>query len=242
MRIESSDFQLLESPPLARLLGDPALHMRAVDRALADMYRISPYHPDGDPLGGLIATVLSQNTSDLNSSRAYASLRLRFPTWDAVRAAPHEAIAEAIRSGGLSQIKSARIKEILDTLQERYGALDLAVLRNMDVPTARAELSQLRGVGPKTASCVLLFNLGQPAFPVDTHVHRLSRRIGFAPPTANPEAVQHLVEAALPPQRAYYFHVELISHGRAVCKAQRPRCDECPIRPICRYGMATEDD
>jgi len=242
MLVESSDIQLPESLPLARLLSDPAVHMRAVDRALADVYRISPYRPDGDPLGGLIATVLSQNTSDLNSSRAYASLRLRYPTWNAVRAAPQEAIAEAIRSGGLSQIKSVRIKEILDTLQERYGALDLAALRGMDVPAARAELSQLRGVGPKTASCVLLFNLGQPAFPVDTHVHRLSRRIGFAPQKASPEAVQHLVEASLPPQRAYYFHVELISHGRAVCKAQRPRCDECPVRPICRYGMATGDD
>jgi len=237
MRLDSSEIQLPETPPLARLLGDPALHMGAIDRALASVYRISPYHPDGDPLGGLIATVLSQNTSDRNSSRAYASLRLRYPTWAAVRAAPQEAIAEAIRSGGLSQIKSARIKEILDTLQERYGALDLAAIRGMDVPTARAELSQLRGVGPKTASCVLLFNLGQPAFPVDTHVHRLSRRIGFAPQKASPEAVQHLVEASLPPQRAYYFHVELISHGRTVCKAQRPRCDECPIRRLCRFGM-----
>jgi endonuclease-3 len=157
-----------------------------------------------------------------------------------VRAAPREAIATAIRSGGLAGLKSARIKDVLDTLVVRYGSLDLDLLRTMPVPEARAALTTLHGVGPKTASCVLLFNLGKPAFPVDTHVYRLSGRIGFASPKASPEAVQDLVESIMPGQRLYPLHVNLIQHGRTICKAQLPHCTQCAIRPICRFGMARE--
>lgn len=227
-------------PPLRRLLADPQLHMEVADVALAREHGDRKLRPDGDPLGGLIGTVLSQNTSDLNSGRAYTSLRLRFPTWEAVRAAPREAVADAIRSGGLAEIKSFRIQGILDDLVARYGSLDLSAIAALPIPEARAALTTLHGVGPKTASCVLLFNLGRPAFPVDTHVHRLARRIGFASPKANPVAVQDQVEAHLPAGRRYRFHVNLIRHGRTICKAQRPRCLECPIRPICRFGMNVE--
>ncbi|HWE62011.1 MAG TPA: endonuclease III [Chloroflexota bacterium] len=224
--------------PRSALLANPRRHIEAVDRALRATYGTPILRPDHDPLGGLIATILSQSTSDTNSERAYASLRARFPSWEAVRAAPSEDIADAIRSGGLARSKSARIKDILDTLVERYGALSLERLSAMSIPEARAELSSLHGVGAKTASCVLLFNLGKPAFPVDTHVHRLSRRIGFAAPRATPARVQDLVEASLAPARRYAFHINLIRHGRGICKAQRPRCDDCPIRQICRFGMA----
>jgi endonuclease-3 len=226
--------------PLPRLLANPRQHIAAVDRALQHTYGTPHWDSDDDPLGGLIGTILSQHTSDINSSRAYDALRLRFPTWVAVRDAPQQAIAEAIRSGGLAQSKSVRIKEILLTLTERYGAPDLAFLRALTMPEARAVLTDLHGVGPKTASCVLLFNLGMPAFPVDTHVHRLSRRIGFAPPKASPEAVQNLVEAHLDPSRCFAFHVLLIRHGRTICKAQRPRCGECALHQLCRFGMAQE--
>jgi endonuclease III len=227
-------------PPLRHLLADPPLHIEVADRALAREYGDRAARPDGDLLGGLIGTVLSQNTSDLNSGRAYTSLRLRFPTWEGVRTAPREAVADAIRSGGLAEIKSARIQGILDDLVARYGSLDLSAIAALPIPAARAALTSLHGVGPKTASCVLLFNLGRPAFPVDTHVHRLARRIGFAPPKASPVAVQDLVEAHLPAEHRYRFHVNLIRHGRTICKAQRPRCLECPIRPFCRFGMHTE--
>ena len=228
-------------PPLRRLLADPPLHMAVADAALAREYGDRKLRPDGDPLGGLVGTVLSQNTSDLNSGRAYTSLRLRFPTWEAVRTAPREALADAIRSGGLAEIKSFRIQGILDDLVARYGSLDLSAIAALPIPEARTALTSLHGVGPKTASCVLLFNLGRPAFPVDTHVHRLSRRIGFALQKATPAAMQDLVEAHLPAEHRYRFHVNLIQHGRTICKAQRPRCAECPIRPICQYGMVTTD-
>jgi endonuclease-3 len=211
-----------------------------VDEALTDAYGDPPWQPDGDPLGGLIATILSQNTSDSNSERAYLRLRATFPTWEAVLQAPQDQIADAIRSGGLAQIKAARILEALATLQQRYGRLDLDWLAEVPVAEARTILTALHGVGAKTASCVLLFHLGKPAFPVDTHVHRLSRRIGFAGPKLSPAAVQDLVEASIEPDRTFPLHVNLIRHGRQVCKALRPHCDDCRIRPLCRYG--TERD
>jgi endonuclease-3 len=210
--------------------------MRAVDRALAQVYGSPEQHCDDDPLGGLIATILSQHTSDLNSSRAFASLRQRFPAWEEVLRAPSHDVASAIRSGGLAGMKAARIKLVLDTIVQRFGSLSLNALRDEPLAQARAALMSLPGVGPKTASCVLLFNLGKPAFPVDTHVHRVSRRIGFAGPKADPETLQGLVEAGIAPARTYPFHVNLITHGRLACKARRPHCDVCALRGMCRHG------
>jgi endonuclease-3 len=228
-----------EDLPLSTLLADPARHIDAVDRALRAVYGKPDNRPDHDPLSGLIGTILSQSTTDVNSERAFSTLRERFPTWEDVRAASRESIADAIRSGGLAQSKSARIKEILETLAARRGSPNLQRLEALPVPEARAELCSLHGVGPKTASCVLLFNLGRPAFPVDTHVHRLSRRIGFAPPKAFPAQVQDLVEANLAPGRLYAFHINVILHGRRICKAQRPLCHSCSIRSLCRFGMVS---
>ncbi len=222
--------------PLDALLADPPAHVRAVDLALAHLYGTPEQQCDGDPLGGLIETILSQHTSDLNSGRAYAALRRRLPTWEDVRRAPADAVADAIRSGGLADMKAARIKAVLDTMVQRYGSLSLDALRDQPLEEARTALTSLPGVGPKTASCVLLFSLGKPAFPVDTHVHRVSRRFGFAGPKASPEAVQRLVEAAIDPERAYPLHVNLITHGRLICKAGHPRCDVCELRAMCRYG------
>jgi endonuclease-3 len=224
------------SPGLRGLLAHPPAHAAAVDEALAEVYGTPEWRPDGDPLGGLVGTILSQNTSDVNSGRAYDALRQQFPTWEAVREAAPEEIATAIRSGGLAQIKAMRIKEALLEITSQFGGLRLDALAAMSPSQAREYLAGLHGVGPKTASCVLLFNLGRPAFPVDTHVHRLSRRIGFVQPRASPRAVQDTVEAMLPPDRLYPFHINLIRHGRTVCRAQAPRCPTCPIRALCRHG------
>jgi endonuclease-3 len=222
---------------LEELLADPAAHIREVDRALTCLYGTPELQCDDDPLGGLIETILSQHTSDTNSARAYASLRERFLEWEQVRTARVSDIAAAIRSGGLADMKAGRIQAALDTIVQRYGSLSLDALREQPLAEARAALRSLPGVGPKTASCVLLFSLGKPAFPVDTHVHRVSRRIGFAAPKASPEAVQDLVEAGIEAGRAYPLHVNLIAHGRLICKAERPRCDDCDLRILCRYGM-----
>jgi endonuclease III len=193
-----------------------------------------------DPLSELIQTVLSQNTADINSDRAFASLMDHFDgDWQAVRAAPASEIADAIRHGGLAEIKAARIKAILDRILETVGKLDLGFLHELPLEEGRAFLRSLGGVGPKTAACVLLFSCGKPALPVDTHVHRVSQRLGLVPTKATAEQVHQLLEAMVPDGLVYSFHMLLIRHGRQICKAQRPRCFECPVEDLCRHPAKT---
>jgi endonuclease-3 len=198
--------------------------------------------PDDDPLGGLIGTILSQATSDINSGRAYAALRTAFPTWEEVLDAPEELVAEAIRSGGLANLKARRIQETLGAILTARGALDLDFLAELPLAEARKWLTGLPGVGPKTAACVLLFNLGRPALPVDTHVHRVSRRLGLIGARVSAEAAHDVLQAQVVPERVYDFHVNLIWHGRRICHAQRPRCELCPLTGICAYFRATSNE
>jgi endonuclease-3 len=200
--------------------------------------------PDGDPLGGLIGTILSQATSDINSSRAYSALRAAFPTWDEVLAAPEEAVADAIRSGGLANLKARRIQETLGAILAERGDLDLGFLAELPTDEARKWLTALPGVGPKTAACVLLFDLGLPVLPVDTHVHRVTRRLGLIGPRVGAGAAHDVLQAQLAPGDIYGCHINLIQHGRKICQAQRPRCETCPLSGVCNYyrGRATSDE
>lgn len=216
--------------------GDrPATKARLVLERLVAAYGPRAWHPDGDPLDELIATILSQHTSDLNSARAFANLRNAFPTWEHVLAADDVAVADAIRSGGLAAVKAPRIRALLANLKAAYGTPRLDFLRETPTPDARQVLEAIPGVGPKTAACVLLFCLGRPVIPVDTHVHRVARRIGLAPANASPDAVEEALEAALSPESYYSMHVSLIAHGRQTCKAQRPLCEGCPVADLCDY-------
>ena len=191
-----------------------------------------------DPLSELILTILSQNTADVNTARAYRALRRRFPTWEQVLAAPTRDVADAIRIGGLADIKAPRIQGILRQLQAERGALDLGFLADLPLDEARAYLTALHGVGPKTAACVLLFALHRPALPVDTHVHRVALRLGLVPPKASAEKANALLEAQLPPEAYYPFHLNVIRHGREVCKAHKPLCSLCPLTAECLYYQA----
>jgi endonuclease-3 len=200
--------------------------------------------PDYDPLGGLIATILSQSTSDANSDRAYADLRAAFVDWDAVRAAPEPLVADAIRRGGLANLKAARIQSVLTaligSLPQDGGSLDArfaAWLSRMPVADARRALQRLPGVGPKTAACVLLFSLGMPSFPVDTHVYRISQRLAFIGANTSVANAHAAYDASLPADLVYPLHILFIRHGRALCKARHPRCPECPLRDICPEGQ-----
>jgi endonuclease-3 len=195
--------------------------------------------PGGDPLDGLIGTILSQHTSDVNSGRAHRSLRAAFPDWATVLAAPDEAVADAIRSGGLAALKARRIKEVLARVFAARGDFDLGFLADLPLPEARAWLVALPGVGPKTAACTLLFNLGRPALPVDTHVHRVTRRLGLIGPRVSAEAAHEALEAQLEPEQIYSFHVNAIAHGRRVCRAPVPKCGVCPLREVCNYYLAS---
>ena len=207
--------------------------MEQVRRLLRKEYGPRPWRPRQDPLSELIAVVLSQNTSDVNSHRAFAALVDRFGYWEAVAAADAGEIARAIRAGGLADIKAARIKAILGEIRARWGRLDLGFLGDMDLNEAKAWLRELPGVGPKTAGCVLLFSLGRPAMPVDTHVYRVARRLGLIDARASVEKAHDVLEALVPPENVYEVHMLLVEHGRRTCKAQRPRCGACALRLVC---------
>jgi len=187
-------------------------------------------------LDELIATILAQNTTDANSDAAFDQLVRQFATWDAVRRAPVAAIAKAIRTAGLQQQKAARIKRILHTLQQRHGSLSLEFLRTQPAAAAFTYLRSFLGVGPKTAACVLLFACRQPVLPVDTHVHRLSMRLGLVPPRTTAEKAHGLLARWVPARHVLEFHVLLIRHGRQVCHARRPRCADCPLLDMCPDG------
>lgn len=205
---------------------------RAAD-ALRGRYGAPDLGTPDPPLDSLVETVLSQHTSDVNSGRAFASLRRRFPRWELVECAPLAAVVEAIRSAGLANTKAPRIRAILAELRARHGRPTLASLRRMDDAAALDYLRSLPGVGPKTAACVLLFSLRRDVFPVDTHVHRLCRRLGFVPPSASAETTQTLMAGLVPRGRALDLHINLIRHGRRVCLALRPRCAACVLARQC---------
>ena len=211
------------SPPeiverLAVLYGEPVLRMHR------------------DPMTELVLTILSQNTSDTNSGRAFMRLISRFRTWEALMAADPLEIEKEITVGGLAKTKAPRIKRIVEEVWERCGSFDLRLLGEMPLEEAKEWLRSLPGVGPKTAACVLMFSLGMPALPVDTHVHRVSQRLGLVPAKASAEKAHDILEEMLAPEDVYPFHISLIKHGRRICHAQRPKCGECPLLGGCPYG------
>jgi endonuclease-3 len=189
-------------------------------------------------LDELVLTILSQHTSDVNRDRAYADLRRRFATWDDVADAPTPAIAAAVRRGGLGPTKAARIKGVLRELRRGGVALGDGALRGASPADTWQRLRALPGVGPKTAACVLLFSLGEPYFPVDTHVHRVAIRLGLVPQRAGAAQAQEILQRAVPSDAVYDLHMQLIRHGRAICRAPRPLCEECPLLDLCpRIGV-----
>lgn len=208
-------------------------HMRTVLGRLRRRYGELLPPRRSDPLEELVLTVLSQHTSDLNAERSFAGLRAAFPTWDEVVRAPTRRVADAIRSGGLADTKAPRIQAILREIRERRGRFDLSYLRDLSDEEARSELVSLPGVGPKTAAVVLSFSLGRDSMPVDTHVHRVTRRLGWIPATASAERADRLLHGAIPPGMRTELHVALIRLGREICKAPTPRCRICPLKDVC---------
>jgi endonuclease-3 len=185
------------------------------------------------PVDTLIATMLSQNTNDRNSHQAYLELRRRFPRWSQVAEAPHRSITAAIRKGGMAHQKAPRIREALRTLQRRFGGYDFREFTRMSNEEIVSELTQLEGVGIKTASCVLLFSLGRDVFPVDTHIHRLCGRLGLVSGCRTPEQTFEAMAPLVRKGKEYSFHTNLIRFGRRVCKARNPLCGGCPLFAEC---------
>ena len=206
-----------------------------VDRVLEAFYGPPPRRRPRDAVSTLVQTILSQNTSDANSGRAFERLRSRFSSWTAVRDAPVGAVIEALKPAGLAALKAPRIQTILRRIAAERGALSLDFLRAESVERARAWLRGLDGVGPKTAAIVLVFGLGKPAFAVDTHVYRVGRRIGLIPERLSVEQAHVWMEALVARARYAPFHLLLVRHGREICKALRPRCAICPARRMCDF-------
>jgi len=183
----------------------------------------------------LVSTILSQNTNDLNRDRAFHALRMKFPTWEAVRDAGTRDVIAAIKPAGLANQKGPRIQQVLKEITKERGLLDLNFLADLPVEEARAWLTRFNGVGPKTAAIVLCFSLNKPAFPVDTHIYRVSGRTGLRPEKMNVEQAHPYLESVFPPDTYYAAHLNLIRLGREICNARKPLCWKCPILKLCDY-------
>jgi endonuclease-3 len=206
-----------------------------VARILRERYGDIRWRQGQGAMDELISCILSQNTNDNNRDRAFVALKERYPKWQDVVDAPEEDVIEAIRPAGLANQKGPRIQQVLRTIREERGSYDIEFLRDMTTEEARSWLTTLNGVGPKTAAIVLCFAFDMPAFPVDTHVHRVGKRIGFLPEKVNAEKAHPIMEAIVPPEDYYQFHIHLIRHGRDTCKARTPLCDQCPLTAYCDY-------
>lgn len=186
----------------------------------------------------LVSTILSQNTNDNNRDRAFTALRARFGTWEEVRDANPVDVIDAIRPAGLANQKGPRIQQVLRSITEERGNLDLSFLGDLSVDEGRAWLTRFNGVGPKTAAIVLCFSLGKNAFPVDTHIYRVTGRIGLRPERMTVEQAHPHLESLFPPETYYPAHLNIIRLGREICTARRPFCEKCPILNLCDFGKA----
>ena len=216
--------------------------VRAIYERLVEMYGRLVLLPNRAPLDELIGTILSQSTTDINSGRAYERLRATYPSWEELLDASEREIYEAIKSAGLGKIKAPRIQATLRAIMKRRGELNLDFLAALPLEEGKRWLTALDGIGPKTAACVLLFALGKPALPVDTHVYRVAQRLGLIGAKVSADRAHAQLEAALEPAMVYTFHIDMIRHGRQICHAQRPACARCALHDLCDYYAACHTD
>lgn len=215
-----------------------------IDRLLLHCYADRTWKPHfSSLLDGLIHTILSQNTSDVNSHRAFAELKRKFPTWEGAAHTSAKQIEMAIRSGGISRVKAERIKHLLDIIKRENGSYSLENLKDMPPAEARDYLLDLPGVGPKTAAVLLLFNLNYPLFPVDTHIYRVCQRLGLLPSNVSLEKAHEIMDRLVPDDIKYRLHINSIEHGRRICVARKPKCSICCLNTMCpRIGVKEEGD
>jgi endonuclease-3 len=212
-----------------------------VHQRLLDFYGYPEWRNPLPALDELVSTILSQNTNDVNRDRAFDALTARFDSWEAVRDAEAEEVIETIRVAGLANQKGPRIQAVLRAITEQRGGLDLDFLADLPAEEAREWLLQFKGVGPKTAAIVLQFSLDKPAFPVDTHVHRLTGRIGLRPEKMPADKAHPHLESLFPPESYYSAHLNFIRLGREICAARKPLCVQCPLQNLCAFRQANPD-
>ncbi len=212
-----------------------ARRAKAIHQRLLDFYGYPKWRNPMPPLDELVSTILSQNTNDLNRDVAFNALKARFPTWEAVRDAPLKQVRAAIRTAGLANQKAPRIQAALRSITKARGELSLEFLRDLSVEDAKAWLRQFKGVGPKTAAIVLQFSLDKRALPVDTHIYRVTGRLGLRPVKMNVEKSHPYLEELFAPDSYFAAHLNIIRLGREICVARKPRCPECPLKDLCDY-------
>ncbi len=218
-------------------IAEKRLKIKHIIQNLEATYGI-PFNTDpSDPLDELVLTILSQSTTDINSRRAFDALKKRFRDWDTVRRARPASIALAIKSGGLANTKSVVIKNVLNQILARIGKLDLSFLHRAPIDEAREFLLSLKGIGPKTAACVLLFSGNRPVFPMDTHILRITRRLGLVPQKTSDQAAHKIMESLIPPKKHYSLHINLIRHGRKICRPRDPQCGDCSLQEQCEFNQ-----
>ncbi len=217
--------------------GPEALPKRAseVDRILTEVFGRQEIDGADDPIDTLVETILSQNTTDANSHKAFLALKARYPRWEALLKENPPKVAAIIREGGLAMIKAERIIEALRFIKKERGSLDLDFLKKVTPREAESWLARIKGVGPKTRGIMLLFSLRMPAFPVDTHIHRVTKRLGLIGPRVSREDAQEALASLVPQSEYYNFHINLIYHGRTVCQARNPKCPICRVSHLCNY-------
>ncbi|MDX6272525.1 MAG: endonuclease [Acidobacteriota bacterium] len=211
--------------------------LRYIIQNLERAYGVPENGAPSDPLDMLVGIILSQATSDTNSRRTFAALKRRYPTWDAALRAREATIARTIQSGGLANQKASVIKSLLRQIKQERGTLDLSFLHTLPPAEAVEYLSQFRGIGPKTIACTLLFACRAEVFPLDTHIFRILRRVGLIPQKCTDRRAHEIMNALVPSGKFYSFHVNLIRHGRALCRPRDPLCQRCPIVEYCDYGQ-----
>ncbi len=220
-------------------MSSPAQHALQIHQALLQFYGEPIWRNPLPPVDELVSTILSQNTNDINRDKAFNALRGHFPTWESVRDAPADEVVDSIRVAGLANQKGPRIQQVLRQITSERGGLDLSFLKELPLEEARSWLMKFNGVGPKTAAIVLCFSLGRPAFPVDTHVYRVTGRIGLHPEKMSVEDAHPYLETLFPPATYYAAHLNLIRLGREICHARKPDCANCPVRALCDFYRTT---
>lgn len=206
-----------------------------IAQLLEDEYGYPTWRQHLAPIDELVSTILSQSTTDSNRDVAFYALKERYASWEAVRDTSMDEVIETIRSAGLANQKGPRIQAALRFVTEERGAISLDFLADMEIDAAKTWLTQIQGIGPKTAAIILLFAFNKPAFPVDTHVHRVTQRLGLIGPRTSAERAHAELESIVPPEDYYAAHLNIIRHGREVCQARRPRCEVCPLTAYCDY-------
>lgn len=209
---------------------------------LAKTYGYPEWRPSMPPVDEMVSTILSQNTSDGNRDKGFFALKERFDTWEDVRDAPPKEVINAIRPAGLANQKGPRIQSALEYITETQGEITLDFIRDMNVDEAKEWLTSIHGIGPKTAAIILLFAMGKPAFPVDTHVHRVSTRLGLIKKKTSADKAHDILEDIVPEDDFYPFHLQMIRHGRQICHARNPKCGQCPLRELCTYFGELSDE